>query len=288
MRALGSLQRQSFQNFEVIIVDDGSTDDTLETLDGYAAMPIRVLAQANGGPGKARNTGARVASGRFLTFLDSDDEAVQEWLESYRDDLVRYGEAVVSCSTVVVNEVTGEERSSNLLGIASPEFGRLRGVFAHGGTYCLPLSLFRLLGGFDERLRNLEHTEFALRLGRFTTATGFPCRMVHKGLIRRTLHRGACASQQNAEMIESVEYLLTRHADLLRRSPESRAGHLSVAGVRSLQLGRLNQARSFFLRALLARPGQLKSWLRLLSCTLPGPAVRWLWNHRPEGRMERG
>lgn len=76
-RALRSLRRQSFADFEVIIVDDASTDDTLpmvrQALSAFA-QPTQILAlPVNGGQPKARNAGLRAARGEWITFLDSDD-----------------------------------------------------------------------------------------------------------------------------------------------------------------------------------------------------------------------
>src|SRR5262245_8428201 len=75
-RAAQSVLRQSFADLELLIVDDGSSDRTVEIASGIADgdSRVRVLQQVNAGPGPARNTGFRAAAGRLLAFLDSDDE----------------------------------------------------------------------------------------------------------------------------------------------------------------------------------------------------------------------
>ena len=72
---LDSLAAQTFEDFEAILVDDGSTDRSGEIVQRYADRDprFRVDTQANGGLSKARNTGADEAKGEFLVFLDSDD-----------------------------------------------------------------------------------------------------------------------------------------------------------------------------------------------------------------------
>ena len=74
--AAESVLRQSFADLELLIVDDGSSDRTLEIARAFAGSDarVRVLRQPNAGPGPARNTGFRAAGGRLLAFLDSDDE----------------------------------------------------------------------------------------------------------------------------------------------------------------------------------------------------------------------
>ncbi|HMZ01739.1 MAG TPA: glycosyltransferase family 2 protein [Burkholderiaceae bacterium] len=78
-RAVASVLAQTFTNWELIVVDDGSTDATHGWLAGLTDRRIRVVRQANGGVSRARNTGLRLARGAYITFLDSDDE----WLPHY-------------------------------------------------------------------------------------------------------------------------------------------------------------------------------------------------------------
>src|SRR5206468_157716 len=74
--AVDSVLRQTFVDLELLIVDDGSSDRTLEVAHGCAARDsrVRVLRQPHAGPGPARNFGFREAAGRLFAFLDSDDE----------------------------------------------------------------------------------------------------------------------------------------------------------------------------------------------------------------------
>src|SRR3954469_24597909 len=67
-----SVLSQRYTDFEFIVVDDGSCDNTLDYLCDLGARTI-VLRQSNKGPGSARNRGARIAAGEYLAFLDSDD-----------------------------------------------------------------------------------------------------------------------------------------------------------------------------------------------------------------------
>lgn len=73
---LESVLAQTFEDWELIVVDDGSTDETLEIVESYRARfgdRLRVLQQPNSGPGAARNLGIESARGRYIAFLDSDD-----------------------------------------------------------------------------------------------------------------------------------------------------------------------------------------------------------------------
>jgi glycosyltransferase involved in cell wall biosynthesis len=81
--AVESVLRQSLPDLELLIVDDGSSDRTVEIARDYAARDprVRVLLQPHAGPGPARNTGFAAAAGRLFAFLDSDDEWDSTFLE---------------------------------------------------------------------------------------------------------------------------------------------------------------------------------------------------------------
>lgn len=84
-RTLESISRQTFSDFEVIVVDDGSTDEGPRLVSEYPDPRFRVIAEANTGPGSARNRGIREARGDYIAFLDADDE----WAPSYLEEGLR-------------------------------------------------------------------------------------------------------------------------------------------------------------------------------------------------------
>ena len=78
----GSVLAQEFEDFELIIVDDGSTDDTEAVVSSLieADARVRYVRRENGGLSRARNSGIEAARGRFVIFLDDDDRSEPEWL----------------------------------------------------------------------------------------------------------------------------------------------------------------------------------------------------------------
>lgn len=98
-RMIDSVLIQSFENFELIIIDDGSTDGTQEMLkEKYSDKRIQIVVQENGGVSSARNLGISLAKGEYITFVDSDDylldgffEDIFQVLSSVEVDVVVYG-----------------------------------------------------------------------------------------------------------------------------------------------------------------------------------------------------
>lgn len=87
-QSLKSVLSQEYDDFEVVIVDDGSTDGSVDVVEAMNDPRIRLIKQENGGPSKARNTGVKNAKGEWILFLDADDEMfwISPYPGSYRAD----------------------------------------------------------------------------------------------------------------------------------------------------------------------------------------------------------
>jgi glycosyltransferase involved in cell wall biosynthesis len=175
-RAIDSVLAQTWARREVIVVDDGSMDDTLDVLAGYGDQ-LRVLSQANGGPSSARNRGLRESRGAYVAFLDADDHWLPEKLERQvalldaRPDL-----GFCSTATAVVDMRGEPVRDWPCCNAAQP---LLDALFMHSaaisGSTSGVLARRELLleaGGFDERLRGFEDPDLWIRL---SARTGYAC-----------------------------------------------------------------------------------------------------------------
>ena len=112
---LDSILNQTFQNFEIICVDDGSTDKSLEILQEYKRKDDRfvILQQRHSGAGSARNNGIEFARGKYIQFLDSDDYFEPEMLEELYSHAEKYGADMVVCSSRKVDDQKNIVESGN-------------------------------------------------------------------------------------------------------------------------------------------------------------------------------
>ena len=165
-RSIHSVLTQGFRDFELIVVDDGSTDDTLGLLRQVNDPRLLVVAlRDNRGPSAARNFGIRRARGRYVAFLNSDDTWMSDKLEKQLTFMETHRSAVrLTCTAFrYVDGATGNgaDRPTKSQ-LAYDDF--LDGCrCAPGSTLIAETSLFCEVGLLNERLRRLEDWDWLLR-----------------------------------------------------------------------------------------------------------------------------
>ena len=96
---INSIRKQSFENYELILINDGSTDRSGDICDKYAEMDERiyVIHQENKGVSTARNKGISRAKGNFIAFIDADDYIEKDYLKILYDDILQYNADIACC-----------------------------------------------------------------------------------------------------------------------------------------------------------------------------------------------
>jgi glycosyltransferase involved in cell wall biosynthesis len=164
-KAVESVLSQTYQNFELIIVDDGSDDDTKKILSPYTDR-ITYLFQENRGPASARNSGIKISKGNFLAFLDSDDVWVKEKLA------VQMSQMRTNPSYLISHTQEIWYKNKKIL----KQKKKHKKFHGHIFNKCLPLcavslstviireELFKAIGLFDETMPCCEDYDFWLRV----------------------------------------------------------------------------------------------------------------------------
>ncbi len=164
--ALRSVLAQTERDFEVLVIDDGSHDHPRPVIEALGDPRIRYVRQANAGGGAARNTGIDMARGRFIAFLDSDDEFLPHHLAAMRERL-EGTQLLVGYARVVVDRGEGRvflkpPRPVRIGESMASYFFCDRG-FVPTSTIVAPAEIAREIR-FHENLREAEDTDFAVRL----------------------------------------------------------------------------------------------------------------------------
>lgn len=162
--AVESIRRQTFDQWELVVVDDGSSDGSGEIVDALAAQDprIRVFHQANAGPSAARNRAIAEASGDWLALVDSDDVWFPDALAAFANTIRQYPEARVVHAHY--HRLNSDGSISELAGYPTGHVTRTADYFARFlAPLCVHRSVFERVGNFDERLRSSEDYDFYLR-----------------------------------------------------------------------------------------------------------------------------
>jgi glycosyltransferase involved in cell wall biosynthesis len=168
-RALTSIADQTYANIEIVVIDDGSTDDTREVVDRFArqsSRPVTYLRQENSGCAAARNRGLQVAKGEFLTFLDSDDAWLPTAAESLANTLVA-SEADFVYSPAIEAFPDGTERVNYPVAADRPEVfavEHFKETNIRNGAFMLRRHVLSTVAGLDESLRHNEDSDFIQRI----------------------------------------------------------------------------------------------------------------------------
>jgi glycosyltransferase involved in cell wall biosynthesis len=167
--ALTSVQAQSLANFEIIVVDDGSTDRTAAIVASFSDRRITLIHQHNGGVSKARNTGLAATRAPYVFFLDSDDMLAPEALRRMVDALDQAPDRVACVGNHIKISEDGTELSkrSHLRLKQLPRGDTLRHLIAKNfvcGAIAIRTEAARAAGGFDTSLKLGEDWEFWCRL----------------------------------------------------------------------------------------------------------------------------
>ena len=292
-RAINSLLGQTHRPDQIIVVDDASTDNTSEVLASYAQDILAIKHPANHGLAAARNTGIQNVSCDVIALLDSDDTLLPTSIEKRLSILeARPDISVVYSDVWLVDEhgtrlarYTEVEPRPRPSGNVFDEFVLYNLMPVHGFMFrrmCL-----NKVGDFDVRLRRhqgVEDYDFWLRM-----ASHFQFQYLDEPLAYYYIHSTMMTKMDEAGMQKGWLEVHRRIFDMaafhaLTPSQKSRA--FSAHGTRCAEVGEIRDARSWYWRALAAKPYSARPYLLLLLTLFGQSGFNWVV--RGFHRLRRG
>lgn len=256
-RSVKSVLSQTYQDFEIIIVDDASTDNTEEVVSSFNDERIRyVRHEENRGEAAARNTGIKVARGDYIAYQDSDDE----W---FPEKLARQIELLEDVSPDVGVIYTGFWKTKNhrrtyipfsWVGRKNGDIHKelLKGNFIGSPVVLIKKECFSEVGLFDERLRNLVDWEMWIRISKHYH---FSC--VDEPLV--VAHYDSDNASDNPDsLINALQLVLEKNRDEFEEEKKLLAKHWINIGNLLVARGSVKKGRHYIINALRLYPFSIR------------------------------
>ncbi|WP_057936050.1 glycosyltransferase family 2 protein [Algoriphagus resistens] len=235
-KAINSVLIQDFKNWELILVNDGSTDDSLSIAQNFESSRIHILSQKNQGVSAARNRGADHASGKWLIFLDADDLLLGDALDNYYGKMSNTNAGLIRSSytrrVCLENQNWIEEKNRKTAKIP--------------GSFAILTKVFFEVGGYDVDFCYGENSELFRRLEFKKIMTSH--------LDKDTLiyfDKEGTQSKNIHAIISSNKLLIEKYKEYFEYYPKEKQVYLQILGVCYLRIGDYKAANEILWNAYL-------------------------------------
>ena len=253
--AITSVLGQTFKDWEMIIVDDHSKDNTPEVVENFADERVKYLKNIEkNGPSIARNLAISAASGEYIAFLDDDDEWLPQKLKKQIGILDSCPSKIggIYSNRLMIDKHTGNTYSEN------PEVDTLRGNLLnqlmiknpiHTSTLIIRKACIDKIGGFDEGMRYMEDRDLFMRL-----SMHWDIEYVDEPLTKAYYHGKAHLSRNLEGQTHGREIILNRYRQLFKKNRRSWSKMYICLGAQYCQLRNMSKGRLNLLKGILINP----------------------------------
>ena len=268
VETIESIVNQTYKNIELIIINDGSTDDSEKVIrDFQTRYPdvINLINQKNQGQVKARNNGLKEARGEFIAFLDSDDvwlaDKIEKQVSLFKDEigLVYSGVQYIDAQGAVI----GEERCDHSIRGSVYEALLVKNRMT-GGTVIVKSEALKKVGLFDEALKAAENWDLWLRITKL-----YKVDFVDEALLQYRKHDGNM-SGNNTLMLDATYNLLEKHClnikleeKVVRSCKIATANYYYRVGIYLISINDYSNARANFKKAKEYMPSYMDCNIRI-------------------------
>lgn len=268
-RAIKSVLNQIYQDFEIIIVDDGSTDNTEEIIKGYKDKRIIYIKhKKNQGISAARNTRIKKSRGEYIAFLDSDDEWVPEKLSKQVKILQNESTEV---GVVYSNLCYIDENGKDMNKLLNPKregyiYKDLLGENCVGppSTLLIRKECFNQVGLFDSQQDAHEDWDMWIRI-----AKSYKFALIKIPLVKYRLHSNQISKNLEVKII-MAKRILVKYTDELKKRYSLHSKHYFSIGNKFCHIGKTKEGQRYLLKAISLYPFCIRYYICLLG-SLFGP-----------------
>ncbi|MCR4337911.1 MAG: glycosyltransferase [Candidatus Omnitrophica bacterium] len=278
-RAIDSVLQQTYPSVEIVVVDDGSTDNTKDWIEKNYANHVQYIYQSRRGSSAARNTGIRLAHGKWIGFLDSDDYFVPECLERKRDVFLENPDVqwLFTDQRIALDEennIVEESVYSSALKKILENTDDLFKIFLTKNVVAGPITILmkreclEKVHGYDEQILYIEDYDFCLRLAQCCKGKFIP-----QSLSVQVRHQESKMSNRDVvyeSKLALVDVIQKKFPNEVRkyhwppRFSAWRADIYNHFGLRNLKKNNKKEARQNFIRSIRTWPFQKMVYWHLL------------------------
>lgn len=253
-RAVYSVLNQTFGDFEVVVSDDGSTDNTKEIIDKLKEKDkrIRFFSQPHGGrPGRTANLGIRNCRTNFIAFLDSDDEWLPTKLQKQYEFIKNTGPETgfVICDTILINP-DGSQVQKIIDESESFHTSILLKGYLSPSSMLAKKEVFEKIGPIDENCLIYDDWDMFIKISRH-----FGFNFINEPLYKYYIHEGNISYNKNyCRHAHDLEYLINKHYPVLVEHPEILEHHYKTLVKYLVSTGDRKKAKYYLKKNVNLRP----------------------------------
>jgi glycosyltransferase involved in cell wall biosynthesis len=272
-RAIKSVLDQTFQDFELIIVDDGSTDNTKEVIERFQKKDSRIkyiFQENSGGPSRPNNVGIKNSNGKYIAILESDDEWLPEKLRLQIEILEKYENVgLVSCYAFrIFPDRTRKLYKTPYTGFLSKKkwkiFWQKWGIISPS-TILIKKNCLSKVGLFDEALKFAFDVDFYLRFIKNFDFYFLPFSLINYYETPQSQSRGEFWKK----WIPEYEYMLEKYREDFEECKKAKSRFLRTLATCYLLKGDLKKAKKYQWEAILNHPINLRLYPQFLLTLFP-------------------
>ena len=267
-KAIESVLQQTYQDFEIIIINDGSKDNTEEIVKNYSDFRIRYIChKKNLGLSEARNTGIRASRGKYIALLDSDDEFLPEKLDM-QVELLRNepSDVGVVCAWSFNIDKNGHYISKRYL----PRKGGyifedlLSANYMSVPALLIRRECFEKVGLFDSSLNGQEDWDMWIRIAKY-----YKFSLIKTLLAKRRIHPNRISYDLERKNV-TANRIIKKYMGELKVRQSIHSSHYLYIGFRFCRMGKTRDGRRYLLKAILLYPFCIKCYMYMIG-SLFGP-----------------